>query len=579
VFSFLPIVGNITTGTGSQRSWDRAKEWLRDCQQDHSCSTKPPDQNNLPTRVLDLQAQNTTGVSLFETQHRTGVYACLSHRWGVSQPLKTTKANISQLQDEILETDLPRTFLDAIAVARHLSIRYLWIDSLCIVQDDDNDWKHEASLMAQIYRDSAITLVATISDGANSGLFRRRAIIANREISTLTGNPDHEGVFLAEQEQRNHHGIVGRPELMTRGWILQERLLSPRLLHFNHELVYECAQGCFCECTQARSSRIPKYLARKDTCEDLVLENLDIPQLYERWCFLVAQYSTMKLSFDSDVLPAISGLARVFHKYFGGNYIAGLWESILVHELSWRVVTPRSCMRRTPWVAPTFSWAALNISRPALEEFLEFDYIGVLPSKAVDNSETDWAVQWVRHRFYEEGGIENEEGTDKCEVIDARCTLAGSDPLGQITDAFLILKGLLYPTVVEGLNKVLSCCHSPLDGDFEGEYFWADFDYTVSNECQQGITLGTQLYCFVLQSYKSKNAEEWDWVCSLVLRKVGDHPGAEGIFERIGVLQYDRTPDGILERPERQGKTLIEELKERAGDGSGIVVDAIVKII
>jgi hypothetical protein len=576
MFSFLPVSGSMTGDTGSRRSWDRAKDWLRTCQRDHMCSVKSPDDIFLPHRVLDLQAHCPSKIALYETEAERGIYACLSHRWGTSQPLKTTKDRIKCYQDEIPEADLPQTFRDAIAFVRHLDIRYLWVDSLCIIQDDDNDWKQQASLMAQIYRYSTITLAATASNDANSGLFRQNENAIDDDLSTLTGNLDHKGILFTSGEEDKYHGISGRPDLLTRGWVMQERILSPRLLHFNDELVFECSKRRWCECRQSPYLDLPIYFAPKDSCDATNLEFLDIPELYKRWCWLVTHYSTMQLTVSSDILPAISGLAGIFHKYFRGRYMAGLWENVLIHELAWKIVTPRSCTRRSPWAAPTFSWASVCISRPSPEEILELDYAQVHVGNASDIDDTAWGVQWVR-------GINNdiasEQTTEKCEVIDMGCTLAGSDPRGQITEAYIVLKGLLYPTIVEGLNKVSSYSHLPLKSHYERERFYADYDYTQFIESEHGVTIGTQLYCFVLQSQRATSTGNGDWICSLVLRKVGDYPGAEGIFERVGVLDYQSFIHRHIKRRQRQGKTLLEELKERAGDGIGIVVDAIVKIV
>ncbi|KAF2818391.1 HET-domain-containing protein [Ophiobolus disseminans] len=358
-FSLLPASSRKATrvDTSSPQSLGRAKVCLGECLQNHKCSIRKPEDTVLPRRVLDLQASNPSRISLYKTNDQKSIYACLSHRLGTSQPLRTVTTNKSRQCSGICEDELPRTFLDAIAVARYLDIRYVWIDSLCIVQDDSIDWKHEASLLAQTYSGAIITMAATASDGATSGLFRLNSGVVDRELSAVTGDSDHEGSFITgeELEKGRLHGFAGRPELLTRGWPLQKRLLSPRILHFNKEIVFECNRQLLCECPKVNQFELPPFLAPKNTCDESKLQVLNIPELYKQWRFILKQYSTMRLTFDSDVLPAISGLARNFHKYRGGNYAPGLWESQLLQELTWISTTTESCTRRDPWVAPTFS--------------------------------------------------------------------------------------------------------------------------------------------------------------------------------------------------------------------------------
>ena len=126
-----------------------------------------------PTRLLQLQSTNLTGrnIRLYEPKQETLEYACLSHCWGGIQPLRTTKHFFKQFKQVIRWEMLPRTFQDAITVARSLKIHYIWVDSLCIIQDSRDDWARECGQMAQIYQNAVVTLAAMGASNSTKGCF------------------------------------------------------------------------------------------------------------------------------------------------------------------------------------------------------------------------------------------------------------------------------------------------------------------------------------------------------------------------------------------------------------------------
>ncbi|KAF3809524.1 hypothetical protein GCG54_00012808, partial [Colletotrichum gloeosporioides] len=156
-------------------------------------------------------------------------YVALSHCWGHHQPAKTTKATL----------DLPKTFQDAITVTRALGIDFIWVDSLCIIQDDPDDWAKEASQMASIYRNAYITIAATSAAGGEEGfLYDRRRRIYKSTVE-LSGKIRHffTRCFIDHSPfSRHDKTISSRPlPLITRGWCLQEQILSPHLVHFTSQ--------------------------------------------------------------------------------------------------------------------------------------------------------------------------------------------------------------------------------------------------------------------------------------------------------------------------------------------------------
>ncbi|KAF2136519.1 uncharacterized protein K452DRAFT_343063 [Aplosporella prunicola CBS 121167] len=292
-------------------------------QQIHECIQKHADCKNemnpvLPTRLLDIGTEKEPKVKLYETAGERRKYAALTHRWGKKILITTTKSTLAARKTAIAWSELSPTFQDAIKVTRMLDLRYLWIDSLCIIQDDADDWQVEASKMADIYEKAYVT------------------ISANTTTSSLL-SPSTTPTLL--------EGIVGKTPadhlLASRAWCFQERLLATRLLHFTDaELVFECKAGCRCECesphrnsTSAKQTTYlknlyagivrPEYVARLHIAEDP----------WEGWKLVVGPYARKELTQPSDVLPALAGMAARMQSERLGRYVAGLWEAYLADGL------------------------------------------------------------------------------------------------------------------------------------------------------------------------------------------------------------------------------------------------------
>ncbi|XP_014554914.1 hypothetical protein COCVIDRAFT_82223, partial [Bipolaris victoriae FI3] len=137
-----------------------AKEWLRFCGEKHPrCS--PLGDRPLPTRVIDVGGKDSSRVRLVVSHGRFDRYIALSHCWGLREPITTTKDNFDRHVKEGIEIDdLPQTFRDAVEVVRALGFQYLWIDSLCIVQQDCEDWQREAAQMPEVYANAAVTITS-----------------------------------------------------------------------------------------------------------------------------------------------------------------------------------------------------------------------------------------------------------------------------------------------------------------------------------------------------------------------------------------------------------------------------------
>ncbi|KAK5657170.1 hypothetical protein OQA88_3227 [Cercophora sp. LCS_1] len=194
----------------------------------------------MPRRVLKI-SQGGQKVNLHLTKGEKSPYLALSHCWGSTPPLQTTKANIGAHLHNIPLTFLPRLFLDAITLTSRLGHQYLWVDSLCIIQDSPPDWDRESSLMSSIYTNSALTIAATHAASSSSSLF---------SASTATPIPLGNATLYARPATRHIHRHPSPAfPLLTRAWVYQERLLSPRVVHFTpDELSWECNRSIRCQC-------------------------------------------------------------------------------------------------------------------------------------------------------------------------------------------------------------------------------------------------------------------------------------------------------------------------------------------
>ncbi|MCJ1381199.1 hypothetical protein MMC17_004308 [Xylographa soralifera] len=177
-------------------------------------------------------------------------YATLSYRWGPPKRalrlLHSTFDDFRGGQQRI--SDLPRTFLDAIVMARQLFIQYFWIDALCIVQDSDDDKAREIPQMRSIYSNAACNLAASTSDNPHGGLFRVRdtTAVAPGLIQAPSGALRDEMHHVVDMSYRDRQ-ILGGP-LHKRGWVFQERLLSTRVLYFGQsQIFWECLSELKCE--------------------------------------------------------------------------------------------------------------------------------------------------------------------------------------------------------------------------------------------------------------------------------------------------------------------------------------------
>ena len=352
----------IAVDSGSRQSLDVAASWLKNCIEKHERC--PTEDTSLPSRILDVGMSGDTIRLIDSTATLSGKYASLSHCWGCSsQPFTTTEESYQARLSGIRLSDLPKTFRDAVTITRYLAIRYLWIDSLCILQDDQSDWARESSRMTDVYSKAYLTLAVNHAKSPAEGCFHNRTtsldLINIPEIGEV-----HAQLSLPSEEWWGIGEFKSEP-LTNRGWALQERVLANRLLHYNSRHMYfECnhgivgEDGCgsdkrYCDLTEDKKQKTPSIGLRRET---------------DTWNSLIWAYGQRELTKATDKLPAISGLARLFETP-GSQYVAGLWSSSFIEGLTWQCLGHRAPVSAEEYTGPSWSWASYDgIAATGLQE-------------------------------------------------------------------------------------------------------------------------------------------------------------------------------------------------------------------
>ena len=361
----------------SEQLFDKITEWFKACVGEHRRCIR--ERFTLPTRLLrtgtDLDCSSDK-VWLNKTrdlrnQTKDIRYLALSYCWGGTVNMRTLRENVHIREKYGLHVaDLPAVIQDAVTVARRLKFEYLWVDSLCISQDDEQEWEQEAALMADIYGGSVFTISALSSPSANVGFLgpRQRSIVPIGSIDYPGQGEEHyDGdrpllLFIREEPQGLDDELTSG-SLSGRGWPLQERILAPGVLHFGRDQVFwECNEDE--ETISETGDRIPHSLRIKMDNDRTKSRNFTDNDI-RLWKGLLGDFFRRDLTIFSDRLHAFSGVAARLRKIgaFTGRYVAGLWESRLDVLLLWTksqegLATTIPVEKNTR--ISTWSWAHIN---------------------------------------------------------------------------------------------------------------------------------------------------------------------------------------------------------------------------
>jgi len=392
---------HVSEDSSSNECISLASRWLRGCLSSHLACKRAGTQI-LPTRVIELGACNEEMKLFVNEKGESAEYAALSHCWGNSHPITLTKATLEQMQKNLVLDDSCKTFKDAADVTRRLGIPYLWIDSLCILQDKDDvsDWQEEATRMSEVYNSATVTISAAASLGSADGLFtaaeERQSRNKTVKLSCPGNNGHQEFVYVRARfrEPFNIQEIVHSslspetPVLSSRGWVLQEDLLSPRMLHFRkEELAWTCSTYSRCECRLRPSLPLPhpfRAAPGTRTQGPELTHKLEI-----QWPLIVVDYTHRNLTKSLDRAMAVTGLAKYMSTETSDTYHSGLWYEDMAFQLLWYVdrqnlSAPVPARFEYPY-APSWSW----ISIPApISYYGRYSNGSVLSDPASETEET-----------------------------------------------------------------------------------------------------------------------------------------------------------------------------------------------
>ena len=317
----------------------------------------------MPTRLISVCDDGPGDfpcLKLVES-HEYQPYFALSHRWATAMDCVTSLDNIEERMNNLDFDVLPRTFQDAVLVTLALGYNHLWIDCICIIQDDNHDWETECPKMAHIYGNADLTIAAVTAtddyagflgvrsnpDSPNSCKLRywnKQQLPADIIVVEYVGNGK-------ERWWPGFHNLLD-----SRGWTLRGRMLSPRVLSFSQDKI-------FWECKAYRRLE-SLHFVRTDDRHDLRtikldLKALDMTNVYRWWYEILDDYCRRELTFPMDKLPAISGIAAAVQRVTGDTYLAGLWQNDIASGLAWMSshTDQYSSDTQPPYRAPSWSWA------------------------------------------------------------------------------------------------------------------------------------------------------------------------------------------------------------------------------
>lgn len=365
------------------------KYWFKECYNNHP-HCRPPSPSFSPTRLLLIENKYSARIVETKDCNAQYQYVALSHCWGNVTRLKLQKSNMVDLLKHISITKLPTTYREGISVTLALGFSYIWIDSLCIIQDDEQDWAKEAAMMKDVFEHCSINLSATTAPDSSQSNFTHRdpTNIPPLEVDTLNwgGERPRQSNFWLTRSwvDLRREDIVHSP-LHSRAWVFQEATLARRRIDLaRSQMWWHCQQHWACETypagvcdfehyewSSAESEEYHNMCKRRDEHDSLSSGRLpaiddhadDDEDPRREWLGKIHSYSDCDITKTKDRLIAFSGIAQRYAQDQGlnlNNYLAGVWRHELPHNLLFRATHDKPTCRSDEYRAPSWSWISLE---------------------------------------------------------------------------------------------------------------------------------------------------------------------------------------------------------------------------
>lgn len=354
------------------------RQWLDDCDSNHRLRCAQTHNTPLPRRVVDLGPPSAMNPPiLLETDGDCGQYIALSYCWGTLPQVQTTKNHLRQFTESIDESRLSQTIRDAFILTRRLGLRYIWVDALCILQDDSDDFNIEALKMSQYYSKAYLTIAAGFAAGCQDGLLARPQVNKN-EVELSYSRPENFGtktveygsVFVCLGDRIQSMRVERKDALERRGWALQEKALSRRMLLFGSmQMSFICLDKISNEDgTVSPSFARPTKRHAIPMSLEVIGSNQNHLQrtkyAFYRWYTYLEEYSLREIGQSADKFTAIAAIAQSVQECTQSRYFFGIWEDDIARGLAWRsaqhlvslnVHLPLTKLENG---VPSWSWAA-----------------------------------------------------------------------------------------------------------------------------------------------------------------------------------------------------------------------------
>ncbi|CAI6330946.1 unnamed protein product [Periconia digitata] len=392
-------------------SW--ARYWYQECDKKagfrhHMCQPAAERSSFIPTRLIVVPRKHEKQLKIVKKgkiKKEHVKWCSLSYCWGESQDMQSTTKNFRWGERTICLRELPRTILDALLVAHSIEVEYIWIDSLCILQNDPMDVQKELASMAKVYQDAAVTLVAASASKVTEGFLNPRNFEKNWESAPIQLKCRYES---KQGSIMLHHLNKQAPDdpIHSRGWTLQEMMVSPRLLIYG-------SSATTWSCNTERYHDCDLLYPQSDDIRELSWGAVRLDGWKNNWDVIVEQYSKRKLFLAKDRLKALAAIAETYRhghevkkqrmieldRESGPTktdvsppvkYAAGLWTDTLDEMLLWHYTEHTGNVRQGSYRAPSWSWASVDSAHA-----INFKQATVLSIKSITVEPEDWRLPFA----------------------------------------------------------------------------------------------------------------------------------------------------------------------------------------